>query len=120
MIVQTIVGAVLLIAAPCPGVSEEGCVQLSEPTPIVYVAPIASPIRHRWVFMHELGHIAASRTPGAPAAIGPANELYAERFAACHVPWSRPWMRYRAKHGWLAAWNDHVSRMQRYCALWLR
>jgi hypothetical protein len=80
MIVQTIVGAVLLLHAPCPDDHQAlACSQVDTLTPTVWVRPELSRSWRHHAFWHELGHIAAARTPGAVN-----TETYAERFAVCH------------------------------------
>lgn len=111
MIVQTIVGAVLLFAAPCPGNIAEGCtIMADDQTPVVYAG--GSGRRHEWIVQHELGHIYSARTPGF--ALGYDEELFADRFAACHVPWTRRWMDYRRKVGY----TRKLGRMVAECRSW--
>lgn len=109
MIVQTIIGAVLLISAPCPTAPATGCVSLTDDPPTVWVSPSLGKRAQAWVFQHEVGHIADYREYGVPD-----DELYADRYAACHVPWSPIWMTYRHKHGYLGS----KDRIRSECVRW--
>lgn len=120
MIVQTIVGAVLLFSAPCPATpgqlayGAQGCQTIERGMPAIYIRPDVTGKRYVWVWWHELGHVAEMNKPGAVAAISPGNELWAERFAACHAPRTRAWMLYR----WWTGWTGDKRILRQRCAAW--
>lgn len=90
MIVETIVGAVLLLSGSCPAYAPDtvqGCAYYWEDPPVVYVQEGLSPYHHEWVFQHEIGHIVASRRPGASAY----DEQFANHYGTCHTPHPRWW-----------------------------
>lgn len=85
MLVETIVGAVILLYAPCPGLHEPGytvygCVQYGAEPPVVYVQPALPEATRRFVWRHELGHVACLHTPGCPVQ----NERFANEWARAH------------------------------------
>lgn len=84
MVINTIVGVVLFFSAPCP-ISEEvaGCVFFENP-PVIYVDPKYNKPTKKYVFQHEIGHIACLQIPGCPL-WGEPNEEFARNYAACHI-----------------------------------